>query len=85
MSSIATYMIVAYCVLGALLLLVAIKRAPRGYEDEKGFHLGTPPWPATESYVSYGDRVRRRARVSNPEQPEGARPPWPLAGVHEQA
>ncbi len=78
MNSIATYVIISYCVLGVLLLLIAIKRAPSGYEDESGFHLD-PEQEASRarSPVRSSEVYANRARL------EGARPPWPLAGAHD--
>lgn len=77
MNSIATLVIVSYCVLGALLLLVAIKRAPSGYEDENGFHLGAEPEAALAR-----DRMRVIELTESQALREGARPPWPVVGVH---
>ena len=78
MNSIATYVIVSYCVLGVLLLLIAVKRAPSGYEDESGFHLD----PEQEAGVAR-TQVRPGEAYSQQARLEGARPPWPLAGVHD--
>ena len=43
-----TYTIIAICVslVGLLALFHSVKKAPIGYEDDSGFHVGNAPRPA---------------------------------------
>jgi hypothetical protein len=83
MNVFATLLILFVGLPAAFLLWAAIKRAPRGYEDEQGFHLGTAPGHTAEFYVSGNEASREGGRKAVVRQDrrehDGARPPWPLA------
>jgi hypothetical protein len=78
--------VVVLQVLGAVVMVAKMRRAPQGYEDAEGFHLGREPFvPLADKIRAYADgRTPDTGCEVAPAKPAESMPVW-LAETHRLA